>query len=65
MGECDGASKVLAESLQSQKNKKMSRYQKIRNLLNAEPPKFSPVEIKEENKTGQVSQGESIKNQRI
>jgi hypothetical protein len=43
----------------------MSRYQKIRNLLNAQPPQLSPLEIKEENQLGEVSQRESIKNQRI
>lgn len=49
MGECDGASKVLAESLQTQKSKKLKHYQKLRNILNAEPPKlsFAPPKIEE------------------
>jgi hypothetical protein len=41
MGDCDGASKVLAESLHSQRSKRSQHYQRLRNLLNTEPPKLS------------------------
>lgn len=38
MGECDGASKVLAQSLLSQRAKKLKHYEKLRTILNVQPP---------------------------
>jgi hypothetical protein len=43
LGECNGASKLLAQSLDSQKAKRKRHYENIRNLLNVEPPQIAPI----------------------
>lgn len=53
LGDCDGASKSLIESLQIQKNKRGKHFKNIKNLLNIQPPSIpsgkSEKKMSEEN----------------
>lgn len=66
IGDCDGASKVLAESLQTQRSKRAQHYQKLRNLLNAEPPKLVLIQENEAARANQSAPaGDTLKDLRI
>jgi hypothetical protein len=41
LGDCDGASRSLMESLESQRNKRGKHLRNIKNLLNIAPPNLS------------------------
>lgn len=43
LGDCDGASKSLIESLQNQKNKRGKHFKNIKNLLNIQPPNIAAL----------------------
>jgi hypothetical protein len=43
LGECDGVSKILAESLQAQRNRRQNHNKLIKNLLNVQPPVIHAV----------------------